>query len=93
MPDKFVVKRDGAGMLCLFLFLTSTERVRCALPGRGVMARTIMKRAMLLIAVLWSGEICEAELHPNENVEDAKNAVYMNYCLPCGAVKEWRIER
>lgn len=51
-----------------------------------------MKRAMLLIAVLWSGEICEAELHPSENVNDAKNAVMVNYHLAAGAVKEWRIE-
>lgn len=56
--------------------------------------RTIMRKEMLLlVAVLWSGEVCEAALCPNENVEDAKNAVIVNYCLPCGAVKEWRIEQ
>lgn len=48
-------------------------------------------KAMLLVAVLWSGEVCEAELWPNENVESAKDAVMVNYCLPCGAVKEWRV--
>jgi hypothetical protein len=51
------------------------------------------KEMLLLVAVLWSGEVCEAALCPNENVEDAKNAVIVNYCLPCGAVKEWRIEK
>lgn len=51
-----------------------------------------MKKGMMLLAVLWTGEICEAELQKNEPIEDAKNAVYVNYCLPAGAVKEWRIQ-
>lgn len=47
---------------------------------------------LLLVAVLWSGELCEAALGVNENLEAAKAAVMVNYCLPCGAVKEWRVE-
>lgn len=57
------------------------------------LVEVMKKEMMLLVAILWSGEVCEAELHPSENVNDAKNAVMVNYCLPCGAVKEWRIER
>ena len=47
---------------------------------------------MLLVAVLWSGEVCEAELHLSENVNDAKAAVMVNYHLAAGEVKEWRIK-
>lgn len=49
------------------------------------------KQAMLLVAVLWSGELCEAAINVNENLNDAKNALMVNYCLPFGAVKEWRV--
>jgi hypothetical protein len=53
-----------------------------------------MKRTtkmMLLVAVLWNGDVLEAELHPTENLNSAKSAVMINYCVPMGAVKEWRI--
>jgi hypothetical protein len=50
------------------------------------------KQMMLLVAVLWSGEVCEAALGANENIENAKTAVMVNYHLANGAVKEWRIE-
>ena len=51
------------------------------------------KQIMLLVAVLACGMELEAELWPNENVEDAKNAMRVNYCLAAGEVKEWRIEK
>lgn len=50
-----------------------------------------MKRRILLIAVLWSGELCEAALCLSENVEDAKAAIMVNYHLAAGEVKEWVI--
>ena len=49
------------------------------------------KGMMLLVAVLWSGDVCDAELHPSENVNDAKAAVMVNYHLAAGEVKEWVI--
>ena len=48
---------------------------------------------MLLIAVLFSGELCEAELCLGENLESAKMAVIINYCISLGDVKEWRVEK
>ena len=50
-------------------------------------------KKMLLIAVLFSGELCEAELCLGENLESAKMAVIINYCISLGDVKEWRIEK
>ena len=46
---------------------------------------------MLLVAVLACGMELEAELWPNENVEDAKDAMRVNYCLAAGEVREWRV--
>lgn len=46
----------------------------------------------LLVAVLATGELCEAELSFSENLESAKKAVVANYGLSAGDVKEWRIE-
>lgn len=51
------------------------------------------KRLMLLVAVLTCGMELDAELWPNENVEDAKKAMMVNYHLSCGEVKEWRVMR
>lgn len=53
-----------------------------------------MKRTtkmLLLVAVLWNGDVLEAELHPTENLNCAKNAVMVNYHIPMGAIKEWRV--
>lgn len=54
----------------------------------------IMKRTtkmMLLVAVLWNGDVLEAEMHPSENLNSAKSAFMVNYHLPMGAIKEWRV--
>lgn len=76
----------------ILLCITSPERTLGA-PNGCIGSERIMKKEMLLlVAVLWSGEVCEAALGVNENIENAKTAVMVNYCLPCGAVKEWRIE-
>lgn len=53
-----------------------------------------MKRTtkmLLLVAVLWNGEVLEAEMHPSENLNSAKSAFMVNYHLPMGAIKEWRV--
>ena len=52
----------------------------------------IMKKSiMLLVAVLATGEMCEAEMNVNDSIEDAKNALCVNYYLEPGSVKSWEI--
>ena len=47
------------------------------------------KEIMLLVAVLFSGDICEAQIGANDNLEDAKNAVIINYHIQPGEIKSW----
>lgn len=74
------------------LFLTTAERTWRALNGCNGSERIMKKGMMLLVAVLTCGMELEAELWPNENVEDAKKAMMVNYHLSCGEVKAWRVQ-
>ena len=50
------------------------------------------QRIFLLVAVLVTGELCEAEMSYAENLERAKSAVVANYGLDWRDIKEWRVE-
>lgn len=54
--------------------------------------KNIMKRTKLLIAVLFTGMVCEAAIQMTDNLENAKEALMYNYSLPVGSVKEWKIK-
>ena len=46
----------------------------------------------ILVAILWTGEVCEAALMQGERIDNAKAAVVVNYGLTAAEVKEWRIQ-
>lgn len=46
----------------------------------------------ILVAILWTGEVCEALLMKGEQINNAKAAVVANYGLTITEIKEWRIQ-
>lgn len=50
-----------------------------------------MKNTKLLVAILSTGEKCEAEISTFDNLEECKRNVVTNYALLPGEVKEWII--